>query len=554
MEKLKSILKKDYMKDVIIVALLVIVYSIISFIHLGSTVNPQTFGEFSQDTEVIFELEEESAVSRLRYFLGDKEGKFKVYGSTDNYIYNDLGETSGYVLSWNDLHINQTCKFIKIVGQNNGNLGEIQVYDKFSNKIKAVTSANEGQKLLDEPDVVPEIIGYENSAYFDEVYFAASAYEYANGLPATEYTHPHLGKILQTIPVVLFGMTPFSYRMMGNLAGIAIIIVMYVLGKLIFKNRLFAFLPAFLMAFDNFHFAQTRIGTVDGFLILFCLTSTLFMYKYLTLDKTATLKKKLINLFFCGLFFGFAVCVKWMGFYTGLGLAIIFFGKMIYDSIKEKKFDKQNIIIMLACVVFFVIIPCIIYITIYFNFETVHGKINTMEDFFKITYDMYNFHSTLTATHPFSSEWYTWPIMQKPVWFHLSDINDSTTSTIANIGNPAIWWFGIIALIYVLINAIVKRKKEDIFIIIMYLSVWLPYVWIGRVMFLYHYFMALPFVMLAIAAFIKFLIEKFNKKWIIWGYMIIVFVMFWIFYPVSSGIHVPKTYINSLHWFETWIF
>ena len=115
MEKLKSILKKDYMKDVIIVALLVIVYSIISFIHLGSTVNPQTFGEFSQDTEVIFELEEESAVSRLRYFLGDKEGKFKVYGSTDNYIYNHLAGKDEFcrdVIGLYPLMEGNLCRFL----------------------------------------------------------------------------------------------------------------------------------------------------------------------------------------------------------------------------------------------------------------------------------------------------------------------------------------------------------------------------------------------------------------------------------------------------------
>ncbi len=552
--KIKSILSKDYVKDILIIGILVIVYSIISFIRLGNIVSPQTFGEFTYGQETIFELEKPTQISKLRYFLGDKEGKFDVFGSADGINYSNLGEINDFVLAWTDLNINGTYKYIKIFPKKNGNIGEIQLYDKFSNKIKIATDYSEGKKLIDEPNTVPEVISHENSAYFDEIYFATSSYEYANGLPATEYTHPHLGKILQSIPVVLFGISPFSYRLMGNLAGIGIIIVMYILGKLIFKKRLYAFLAAFLMAFDNFHFSQTRLGTVDGSLIFFCLTSALFMYRYFLLGNDATLKKKLFNLFFCGLFFGCAVCVKWMGFYTGLGLALIFFGKMIYDSIKAKKFDKQNIIIMLACVLFFVIIPCIIYISIYFNFETVHGKINNMDDFFKLTYDMFNFHSTLTATHPFSSSWYTWPIMLKPVWLRVGHINDSTVSTISNIGNPAIWWFGVIALIYVLIKLIAKRKKEEIFIIVMYLSVWLPYVFIGRVMFLYHYFMALPFVMFAIVDFIKFLYEKFNKKWIIWGYMLIVFIMFWVFYPVSSGMPVPNTYVESLRWLSTWIF
>lgn len=553
MEKLKLLLRKDYMKDVLLIGILVIVYGIISFIHLGSMTNPQTFRSFSDEHDVIFELEKPTTISKIRYFLGDKEGKFKLFGSMDGTEFTEIGELKGYVFSWNDIEINNTYKFIKI-SSNSGNIGEIQAYDKYLNKVGMATDEMTESNLTDEPYTVPDVISCENSAFFDEVYFATSAHEYANGVPATEYTHPHLGKILQTIPIIFLGTTPFSYRLMGNLAGIGIIIVMYILGKLIFKKRIYAFIPAFLMAFDNFHFAQTRLGTVDGFLILFCLLSSLFMFKYFMLDNKEGIKKKIKYLFFCGLFFGLAVCVKWMGFYTGLGLALIFFGKMIYDCIKAKEFDSENIVIMILCVIFFVLIPLIIYVTLFFNFETVHGKIMNIEDFLKTNDDMFKFHSTLDATHPFSSLWYTWPIMLKPVWFYVSEVSDTTVSTITNIGNPAIWWFGVISLIYVLIKTVVKRKKEDIFIIVMYLAVWLPYVFIGRVMFMYHYFMALPFVMLAITDFIKFLYEKYNKKWIICGYLLIVFATFWIFYPVSSGIPVPYSYVNSLHWLETWIF
>lgn len=566
---MKKIANAELFKDILIVGILIIVYSIISFIHLGSMVNPQTFENIPTGSSAVFGLSETSEISFLRYFLGDKEGSYTVYGSRNNVDYTTLGNLNGYVLSWNDLQINSNYKYIKITSNGSGNLGEIQLYDENSNKINVSLISNIGNLLVDEPDTVPEIISYENSAYFDEIYFASSAHEYANGLPATEYTHPHLGKILQTIPVAIFGTTPFSYRLMGNIAGIAIVLVMYILGKMLFKNRLFAFLPAFLMAFDNMHFSQTRIGTVDGFLILFCLISSLFMLKYISLDREAPLKKKITNLFFCGFFFGLSVCVKWIAFYNGLGLAILFFGKMIYDSFKAKKFDKQNIIIILACIVFFIIIPCIIYISIYFVFETVYGKINNMDDFFRLTNDMFNFHSKLDADHPFSSKWYTWPIMLKPVWFYVANIGENITSTISNIGNPAIWWFGIVSMVYVLI-AIIKGKKAVgtslakqgahprlmslTFILVMFLAVLLPYVFIGRVMFLYHYFMAIPFLMLAITAFIKFLYEKFNKKWIVFGYLVLVFIMFWVFYPVSSGIPVPKTYVDSLKWVNTWYF
>ncbi|MCI8518820.1 MAG: hypothetical protein HFJ51_01500 [Clostridia bacterium] len=48
----------------------------------------------------------------------------------------------------------------------------------------------------------------------------------------------------------------------------------------------------------------------------------------------------------------------------------------------------------------------------------------------------------------------------------------------------------------------------------MILSTWLPYALIGRIMFMYHFFPTLPFVMLAIVVFIKTLDKLIKKPWI----------------------------------------
>ena len=210
--------------------------------------------------------------------------------------------------------------------------------------------------------------------------------------------------------------------------------------------------------------------------------------------------------------------------------------------------------IILSCVVFFIIIPVIIYVTCYFTFQTVHGEVKNFEDFFEITGDMFHFHSTLEATHPFSSEWYTWPITYKPVWFYMSRLEDMSISTICNIGNPIIWWFGTIAMVFNLVMTVIKRKKENIFILIMFLAVWMPFIWIGRVMFLYHYFPALVYIMLAITYIMKFICEKTKTNCIMYVYMIIVLMFFIVFYPVVSGTPISADYKQALQWFETWIF
>lgn len=67
---------------------------------------------------------------------------------------------------------------------------------------------------------------------------------------------------------------------------------------------------------------------------------------------------------------------------------------------------------------------------------------------------------------------------------------------------------------FLLIKVIKSRKQEDIFILVMILSTWLPYALIGRIMFMYHYFPTLPFVMLAIVVLIKALDKLVKKPWI----------------------------------------
>ena len=80
---------------------------------------------------------------------------------------------------------------------------------------------------------------------------------------------------------------------------------------------------------------------------------------------------------------------------------------------------------------------------------------------------MYTYHSTLSETHPFESSWYQWPIMYKPVWYYVGYYGGNVKSTIVGIGNPVIWWTGIVASLYVLVRTIAKREKELFFILIL---------------------------------------------------------------------------------------
>ncbi|MBR2828062.1 MAG: phospholipid carrier-dependent glycosyltransferase [Bacilli bacterium] len=606
--------KKINKKDIIIMGIMVLLYSILSFYRLGDFKVPTTYKKFKYNGDKeILTLKEEIFVEKMVFYTGNNLGLISIFSSTNQETYEEIDTvTLDHVFEWREIPINKNIKYLKIVANEElSTVGDVQLYGKNNKKLSFIEEKN--NPLTDELHLVPKNISFLNSTYFDEVYYARSAYEYVHGINVYEWTHPPLGKLLIAIPIKLFGFSPFTFRLMGNLFGILLIPIMYILTKKIFKSRRWALLGALLMMFDNFHFAHTRIALVDGIQVTFILLSVLFMKNYIDLEKESSFKKKSINLLLSGFFIGCAISTKWNAAYVALGLAICFFRKLLKDykinifEMIKKNFSIQGFIkylfilmiipllvsilvlfviskkgmilflfiyfcilliypikkginilrkesyllkLFILCIISFIIIPFLIYIMCYLLFP----KINYYNGIIDMTKMMYDYHSKLDATHPFSSSWYEWPIMHKPVWFYSSDIINNTRMTISDIGNPAIWWFGIISFIYLILSSILRKEENSRWILIFILSSYLPYIFVGRLMFMYHYFITLPFMMLGIVSFIKWLTEITNNNRIYYFYIGIVILFFILFYPIVSGLPVKEDYINSLKWMKTWYF
>ena len=533
-------------KDYIALGIILIAYSVISFINLGSTINPNTFLRVEKTDKVIIKLKNQEDIIKMKIFNGECNAKYQLYSSTDGKKYTYINDYDGTgALSWQEERIISKGKYIKILFLAKSSIGEIAFYNNNKEIIKiedVIYNKKNIKSLNDEQNTIPNKISYMNSSYFDEIYFARTAYEYTQGMETYEWTHPPLGKLIQAIPIYISNyLSPFNYRLMGNISGILMIAVMYVFAKELFKKRKYAIFASLLMAFDTFHFAQTRMGTVDSHLILFILLASYFMVKYTKNNKT-------FCLLLSGIFFGLSVSVKWTGLYGGIALAIIFFTHLV----KNKKLNIKNLI---KGTLFFVVIPLFIYSSLYLIFP--NNKLNHTTNFESIINqqkDMYNYHSKLNATHYFSSKWYTWPLSYKPVWYHQEILNNDTKETISGIGNIVIWWMGIIGFLYSLIKLIREKDKQSFIIVVSMLSLWLPYVFIGRVMFLYHYFPVLPFMMLGIVNLFQSIEEKYKLKYLIPLYMIFVIAFFIIYYPVISGIETPVSYIEKLRIFDSWTF
>ena len=103
----------------------------------------------------------------------------------------------------------------------------------------------------------------------------------------------------------------------------------------------------------------------------------------------------------------------------------------------------------------------------------------------------------------------------------------------------------------------IRGKGWDIaaiFIAVTFLFSWLPYVFIGRATYIYHYYLSVPLLCLAITYFIN----KYWQKPLGKVFAIAVFAttvaLFVLFYPAFSGAPASSDYVNSLEWVARWKF
>ena len=157
-----------------------------------------------------------------------------------------------------------------------------------------------------------------------------------------------------------------------------------------------------------------------------------------------------------------------------------------------------------------VVIPLGVYVVSYIpwalieNHQLVTGwpPGHTGETLLELTGRMYGYHNGLTAAHPASSPWWAWPMNLKPVWFYQEGLAAGTSAALYDAGSLVIWWMGIPAIAFVSWMAFRRRSLALTVIAIGFAAQWIPWARIDRAAFQYHYYTALPFVVLALAYFV----------------------------------------------------
>ena len=176
-----------------------------------------------------------------------------------------------------------------------------------------------------------------------------------------------------------------------------------------------------------------------------------------------------------------------------------------------------------------------------------------LADFWDMQFRMLEFHAGLEQGHPYGSEWYTWPVMLTPVYLAYGRLHEAT-SYIATFGNPALWWAAIPAMLLTLWLALRHCKRNAIFIIIPFLAQWLIFIPITRVLFIYHFYPNVLFMVLAVTLWAEWALVRHRwSKWVVGGYLLLNVACFAFFFPLISGLPMSDGYWNSLRWLVDWV-
>ena len=561
-------------KDWVYLLVLIAVYSFVAFVNLGNIRSPQTAwipSESPSDTAVL-RLDDTVRVTQFQYMNGARhDSSFALWAVLDSgeqmLVYQSQGAD---VFAWHSVSIDVfTNEFIIV--DTTGTRSQLRLQEVAfrgaDGKLLFVTARDPFRdgtswKLVDEQHLVPESRSFMNSTYFDEIYHARTGYEFLHGLPVYETTHPPLGKVFIAASTALFGMTPFAWRLPGVLFGILMIPLLYAFAREIFKSNHWGLFAAFIFTFDFMHFSQTRLATIDTYVVFFVMAMYFFMYLYVQGINSGryTFKQSLAILTLCGAATGLAIASKWQGAYGALGLPVLFFPAWF----KLYKSDKrQGWITFAACFGIFIMLPLAIYLLSYIPFVNAQTGTENLSPagWLQIIWDnqvlMLTYHSYYvlgTTDHPFASEWWSWPLMLRPLFLYLNVVSGTIRQGMSSFGNPAVWWLGIPAALFAIYKLIISRFRNAIliFLLVAYAAQFIPWIFVDRLTFIYHYFPSVPFVVLIITWMFK---EHIKRPKIAMAYAYVVLMLFILFYPVLSGMPMNADFVRTyLRWLPGWVF
>ena len=421
-----------------------------------------------------------------------------------------------------------------------------------------------------------------NGQVFDEIYFPADAYQ---DVKATEICNsktvgcrlnyfdpePPLSKELIAVgewtygwyrahfrgasgDYIDLGFNTFGWRIMACLFGTLCIPMMYLLARRLWPKRVFAIVAATLVCLDGMFFIQSRIGMIDIFPIFFILLSYFLFFVHI---QSRRFSSSMLSLVALGTVLGIGIASKWIVLAAWASIGFFLLVRLILRGFKREWGGPWTAGVPVHSyvaigILSLIIVPLAIYLVSWYPFFA-RGQFQTLTDLWNYQVSSYLYHKNLTATHPYGSPAWSWPLLARPVLYYAEYFpyfgldhwtGQELQARMLNLGNPWIWLTSlpcVVALPYFIVR---HRSFPAAVILLGFITQYAPWWPITRVLFMYHMFGGLIFMVLALAFVLAQFASRFqapDRNVIVAIHLAVAVVFFGYFYPVWTAVPLSNS-------------
>jgi dolichyl-phosphate-mannose-protein mannosyltransferase len=390
--------------------------------------------------------------------------------------------------------------------------------------------------------------------------------------------------------------------------GTLAILLMCRIARRMTRSTLLGCIAGLLMALDGLEFVLSRTGILDIFLMFFVLAAFGCMLidrdtsRARLAEAVATGRSDAAGPYLgirwwrvaCGVMLGLACGVKWDGIwyifaFAGLAIAWDIGARRaagMRDFVRGGLLrDAKWLPLTLG------VIPLLVYLvswTGWFVTGTGYDRfyaqsvgvnvpvISPLYSLYEYHKEMLQFGVTLHAYQPYMSQPWGWIVIARPIAYYYACYTNPVTlhvcpngytgpewsSEVLAIGNPAIWWAAVPAMLFCLGWWLTRRDWRAGAALLGVAAGWLTWFpFVSRTKFYYYALEFEPFMILCIVLCLGLIIGPVTASVLrrsigaaIAGvYLLVVLLLFSYFYPILAGKVIPYSSWLSHMWFHSWI-
>lgn len=342
-----------------------------------------------------------------------------------------------------------------------------------------------------------------------------------------------------------------AWRLPGLLAGALLAFFAVLLAHRLFGPRA-ALLFGALLLLDGTTFAQPRMALLDVYATAGLVAAWYFVAVAI---RPRSWRGGAIACLAAGASLGFGAAAKWSVLPGFGGVALVSLVITARSRGRDPSAGPLDLLgrrgrNALLLFVAFVALPLALYVLSYLPwFGLGHG----LADFVGLQQEILGYHADFAPTpHDLASRWWTWPLLIKPLHIWGASAVGGREAAIYDIGNPLLFWAGVAALPFAAWELVRRRHAGLALVALGFALVYAPWAFTPRTEYFYYFFTATPFFLLLLAHALDRLASRRRGRAVVTGFLVAAAALFAFWYPVLSGVPVPREWRSAYLWLPTW--